>query len=161
MDEDRIEKHVIIRAPRERVWTALTDSEEFGRWFGARCEGPFVAGRRVRMVIAASELASPEEIAGHPYLGKPMVLLIERLERPHRFSYRWQPLETGGDPEAPDAPTTLVEFTLEEVPDGTRLTVVETGFSRLPAAHRESAYKSHDGGWSVQIVRVGVHIEQG
>jgi uncharacterized protein YndB with AHSA1/START domain len=161
MSEDRIEKHVVIRAPRDRVWKALTDSKEFGRWFGVRFEGPFAPGRSVRGVITPSELATPEETAGHPYLGKPMVFQIERLDPPHRFSYRWQPIEGRKSIEAEDGPSTLVEFTLEETKDGTQLTVVETGFSAIPATHRKAAYESHDGGWTVQVDRVRVHIEQG
>jgi uncharacterized protein YndB with AHSA1/START domain len=161
MAEERIVKNVIIRAPRERVWKALTDSQEFGRWFGAQFDGPFVAGRSVRGRIAPSEVATPEEIASHPYLGKPMVFQIERIEPPHRFSYRWQPLEGRDNPETFNGPSTLVEFTLDETNEGTRLTVTESGFSSIPTARRKSAYESHEGGWSVQVQRVRVHIEQG
>jgi uncharacterized protein YndB with AHSA1/START domain len=161
MTEDRIEKNVVIRASRDRVWRALTDSKEFGRWFGARFEGPFAPGRTVRGVIAPSERASSEETAGHPYLGKPLVVRVERMEPPHRFSYRWQPLEGPADSGAEEPPSTLVEFTLEDAKEGTRVTVVESGFSKIPAPHGQSAYKSHEGGWSIQVQRIRVHIEQG
>ena len=161
MDEDRIEKTVVIRAPPDRVWKALTDSQEFGRWSGARFEGSFVPGRSVRAVLAASEAATPEEMAGHPYLGKSMVFRIEQMDRPRRFSYRWQPLEVQTDPGGAEAPWTLVEFTLEEIQDGTKLTVIESGFSQIPATSRKPAYESHEGGWTVQVQRVRVHIEQG
>jgi uncharacterized protein YndB with AHSA1/START domain len=160
MTEDRIEKNVVVRATRERVWKALTDSQEFGSWFGARFEGPFIPGRTVRGVIAASALATPEETANHPYLGKPIILQIERVDPPRRFSYRWRPLDGRAAPETVDGPSTLVEFTLEEAEGGTRVTVVESGFSQLPDPHRKSAFESHEGGWSVQVQRVRVHIEQ-
>ncbi|HTW39562.1 MAG TPA: SRPBCC family protein [Thermoplasmata archaeon] len=161
MTEDRIEKSVVIRAPRDRVWKALTDSREFGRWFGVRFDGPFAARQTARGVIVPSEQATPEETAGHPYLGKEMVFHVERVEPPRRFSYRWEPLEGRTGAETAEGPSTLVEFTLDETPDGTRLTVIETGFSRLPAAHRKAAYDSHDGGWTIQVQRARVHIEQG
>jgi uncharacterized protein YndB with AHSA1/START domain len=160
MTEDRIEKSVDIRAPRDRVWKALADSQEFGRWFGARFEGPFVPGRAVRGVITPSELATPEETAGHPYLGRPMVLQVERMDPPTRFSYRWQPLEGRDDLVRGEGPSTLVEFTLEEMKGGTRVKIVESGFSLLPAKHRKPAYESHEGGWGVQVQRIRVHIEQ-
>lgn len=160
MVEDRIEKVVEIRAPRERVWQALTDSQEFGRWFGARFEGPFAAGRSVRAVLAPSESATPEEVAGHPYLGRPMVFHVERIDPPRRFSYRWQPLEGRSDPDVGEGPSTLVEFTLEETKEGTLLTVVESGFLGLPAPHRPSVFDSHEGGWGIQVQRIRVHIEQ-
>jgi uncharacterized protein YndB with AHSA1/START domain len=161
MTEDRIEKTVVVRAPRDRVWKALTDSHEFGRWFGAKFDGPFVSGRTVRGVITPSEQATPEETAGHPYLGKPMFFRVERVDPPGRFSYRWQPLEGGADLTTEEGPWTLVEFTLDETKDGTRLTVIESGFSKLPTARRQSAFDSHEGGWTIQVQRVRVHIEQG
>jgi uncharacterized protein YndB with AHSA1/START domain len=161
MTDDRIEKKVVVRAARDRVWKALTDSQEFGRWFGARFEGPFVSGQTVRGVLAPSSLATPQETAGHPYLGAPLILHVERLDPPHRFSYRWKPLEGGTDSAAGAGPLTLVEFTLEESNEGTIVIVVESGFSQLPATYRQAAYDSHEGGWSAQVNRVRVHIEQG
>jgi uncharacterized protein YndB with AHSA1/START domain len=160
MTSDRIEKSVVVRAPPDRVWKALTDSREFGRWFGARFEGPFEPGRTVRGVIAASERATPEETASHPYLGKPLIFQVERIEPPHRFSYRWQPLEGRPDAEVVEGPSTLVEFTLEETKEGTRVTVVESGFAQIPPPHRDAVYESHDGGWTVQVQRIRIHIEQ-
>ena len=44
---DRIEKQVLLRAPQDRVWRAITDSQEFGTWFRAKVDGPFVAGGAV------------------------------------------------------------------------------------------------------------------
>ena len=44
---DRIEKHVLLRAPRTRVWRALTSAKEFGRWFRVELDGEFAAGARV------------------------------------------------------------------------------------------------------------------
>lgn len=41
---DKIRKEIVLRAPQSRVWQALTDSTEFGEWFGARLEGPFREG---------------------------------------------------------------------------------------------------------------------
>ena len=45
---DRIEKRVVLRAPRMRVWRALTNAEEFGTWFRVKLEGAFTEGRPVR-----------------------------------------------------------------------------------------------------------------
>jgi len=44
MDTDRIEKKVILRAPRSRVWRAIANAEEFGEWFGVKLEGTFQQG---------------------------------------------------------------------------------------------------------------------
>ena len=48
-DTDRIERSVVIDAPRERVWRALSNAETFGRWFGANLDGQtFAPGQRAR-----------------------------------------------------------------------------------------------------------------
>ena len=49
---DRIEKQVLLRAPLGRVWQALTDSKEFGKWFGVKFDGPFKAGAPITGRIA-------------------------------------------------------------------------------------------------------------
>jgi len=41
---DRIERRTLLRAPLERVWHAISDSKQFGSWFGVELDGPFVAG---------------------------------------------------------------------------------------------------------------------
>jgi hypothetical protein len=46
-DADRIEKKVLLRATRERVWQAISDSSQFGAWFGVMFDGPFVEGARL------------------------------------------------------------------------------------------------------------------
>ena len=52
MNTDRIEKRIILRAPRERVWQAISDSKQFGSWFGVAFDGPFVEGTRLTGRIA-------------------------------------------------------------------------------------------------------------
>jgi uncharacterized protein YndB with AHSA1/START domain len=135
---DRIEKTVILRAPRSKVWRALTDSAQFGQWFGAKVDQPFTPGRRIRGPVTIPE-----------YTHLTFEVDVERMEPERLFSWRWQP---GGDPDIdPAEPTTLVVFQLEEVPEGTRLTVTETGFDRIPVARRGKAYRENDEGWTGQI----------
>ena len=43
---DRIVKTVLLRAPLERVWRAISEAQQFGAWFGVTFEGPFVEGAR-------------------------------------------------------------------------------------------------------------------
>ena len=46
---DRIERKILLKAPRSRVWRALSNAEEFGNWFGVALKGKaFVAGQRVQ-----------------------------------------------------------------------------------------------------------------
>jgi len=135
---DRIEKTIVLNAPRSKVWRALTDSVQFGEWFQAKLEGPFTPGRRVR---------GPMTYPGYEHLM--FEAAVEQMEPERLFSWRWQP---GGNPGVdPAEPTTLVVFELEEVPEGTRLTVTETGFDRIPASRRAKAYRGNDAGWTGQL----------
>ena len=137
---DRIEKRILLKAPRARVWRALVDSGEFGDWFGMKFEGPFVEGRSVR-----GRVTHP----GYEHLSGDIV--VERIEPETRFAYRWHPnaVEPGVDYSA--EPMTLVEFVLEEKPGGTLLTVVESGFDSLPIERRAKALEGNDSGWAAQM----------
>lgn len=135
---DRIVKTTVLRAPRSKVWRALTNSAQFGEWFGAKVADPFTPGRRVRGPITIPE-----------YTHLAFDVTVEQLEPERLFSWRWQP---GGNPDIDLAePTTLVVFELEEVPEGTRLTVTESGFDRIPPSRRAKAYRENDEGWSGQF----------
>lgn len=141
---DRIQKTTIIHAPRSKVWRALTDSQQFGQWFQARIDGPFTAGQRAEGAIT---------YPGYEHLRFEAV--IEQMEPERLFSWRWQP---GGDPVDPSQPMTLVVFELDEVPEGTRLTVTETGFDRIPVERRAKAYRQNDQGWTGQLENLRKYV---
>lgn len=142
---DRLEKTVVLRAPRSKVWQALTNSTQFGKWFGAKVDEPFTPGRRVR---------GPITIPKYTHLA--FEITVEQMEPERLFSWRWQP---GGNPDIdPAEPTTLVVFELEEVPEGTRLTVTETGFDRIPADRRGKAYRENDEGWTGQLDNIRKYL---
>ena len=145
---DRIEKEIVIRAPRERVWRALVEGREFGAWFGARVgEGTFAPGARVRGAIT------------HPgYEHVTLDLEIERVEPGRLLSWRWHPgaVEPGRDYSG--EPRTLVVFELSDAPGGTRLTVVESGFDAIPAARRAEAWRGNDAGWAAQVKNIDRHV---
>ncbi len=145
MSTDRIEKTIVLRAPRSRVWRALARADEFGAWFGVALEGAFAPGAHV-----TGHITTP----GHEHM--PVEMMIERVEPEHLFTYRWHPyaIEPGVD-YAQEA-MTLVEFHLAEIADGTQLRLVESGFDRLPPERRMTALRMNDGGWTQQIA----HIEQ-
>jgi uncharacterized protein YndB with AHSA1/START domain len=144
---DRIQKTMILRAPRSKVWRALTDSAQFGEWFQARLEGPFARGRKVR---------GPMTYPGYEHLT--FEVTVEQMEPERLFSWRWQP---GGDPDIdPAEPTTLVVFELEEIPEGTRLTVTESGFDQIPVARRSKAYRSNDAGWTGQMESIRKYLDR-
>ena len=146
---DRIEKQVTLRAPRSRVWRALTTPKEFGTWFGVKLDGgAFTEGAAVRGRIT------------HPgYEHLTMEMLIERIEPERYFSYRWHPYAHDPGVDYSSEPTTLVEFTLDETAAGTLLTVVESGFDRIPAARRAEAFRMNEQGWTQQMENIRGHVE--
>jgi len=142
---DRIEKTITLRAPRSRVWRALTDSAQFGQWFGAELNDPFLPGARVQ---------GPVTSRGYEHLT--MDITIDRVEPERLFSWRWQP--GGMENIDPAEPMTLVVFELEEVPEGTRLTVRESGFDQIPAARRGRAYRENTEGWTGQLENIRKYL---
>src|SRR5260221_7721188 len=147
---DRIEKKILLRAPRSRVWRALTRAEEFGAWFGVKLDNAFAPGAVVR-----GEITSP----GYEHLT--MELTVERMDPEQLFSCRWHPYAIDPKVDYSGEPTTLVEFRLEEVPDGTVLTVVESGFDQVPAARRAEAFRMNDQGWAAQMTNIERHVAAG
>jgi uncharacterized protein YndB with AHSA1/START domain len=144
---DRIEKNILLRAPRSRVWRALTDAGEFGSWFGVKLESGFAVGRHV-----TGNITYP----GYEHLK--MGVDVERMDAEQLFSFRWHPYAIDPKIDYSQEPTTLVEFRLEETADGTLLTVVESGFDRIPAERRAEAFRMNDNGWAQQMENIKRHV---
>jgi uncharacterized protein YndB with AHSA1/START domain len=151
MNTDRIEKQILLRAPRERVWQALSDSAEFGTWFGVKFDGPFKPGASMRGVIVTTSINAEVAKAQEPYKGLPFEITIEQMEPERLLSFRWHPhaIERAVDYSA--EPTTLVTFALEDVANGVMLTVTESGFDQIPLARRAKAFTANEGGWSLMV----------
>jgi uncharacterized protein YndB with AHSA1/START domain len=147
MNTDRIEKTVTLRAPRSRVWRAISNADEFGQWFGVTLDGAFAEGASV-----VGKIKDPR------YAHFQMELLIERIQPESLFSYRWHPHAMDSTADYSSEPTTLVEFRLDDAEEGTLLTIVESGFDRLPLARRAEAFRSNDGGWTGQIKNIARYV---
>lgn len=166
---DKIEKRVTLRAPLSRVWKAISDSAEFGRWFGFEVEGEFAPGKTVRgtfqgqldeealmehqrrLGLRASKVKAPPKGA--------TFCTVESVEPERYFSFRWIPYGIDAEADVENEPTTLVEFRLEEVPQGTLLTITESGFDRVPAHRRERAFRMNEGGWAAQAENIQRYVE--
>jgi uncharacterized protein YndB with AHSA1/START domain len=149
MSLDRIERRILLRAPRGRVWRALADSESFSQWFGIKMEGPFVPGARLR-----------GQITHKGYEHVPFEITIERMEPERLFSWRWHPSAKDPNADYSKEPTTLVVFELTDAPDGTLLTVVESGFEGIPLARRGEAYRGNEQGWTIQMKAIETYVGQ-
>ncbi len=148
MNTDSIEKKVLLRASLERVWRALSDSKEFGSWFGMTFEGQFAPGAFMRGVIVPTTVDAEVAAAQKQYEGVPVNITIEQMEPGRIFSFRWHPgpIEAGVDYSAD--PSTLVVFQLEEVAEGILLTITESGFDQIPLERRAKTFSTNESGWS-------------
>jgi uncharacterized protein YndB with AHSA1/START domain len=144
---DRIEKVIEIPAPVSRVWRALTDHREFGDWFRVRLDGPFEPG-----AVSSGSMTYPG------YEGWPWLATVEKMEPERYFSFRWHDHDPKSARPLAGQPTTLVEFRLQPVGGGTRLTITESGFASLTDARRIEAMRSNTEGWNIQAQNIARHV---
>jgi uncharacterized protein YndB with AHSA1/START domain len=145
---DRIERKVLLQAPRARVWRALANAEEFGSWFGVNLKGKsFAAGQRTQ-----GQITHP----GYEYVV--FEIWIERIEPERLMSWRWHPAAVEQGVDYSSEPTTLVTFELQDADGGTLLSVVESGFDNVPPHRRLGAFRMNSEGWDEQMQRIERHV---
>jgi uncharacterized protein YndB with AHSA1/START domain len=147
----RIEKQIELKAPVSRVWRALTDYREFGRWFRVKLDGPFVPGQ-----VSRGNMTYP----GYEHVKWEAV--VEKMEPERLFSFTWphaKSLDRGEySADYSNAPTTLVEFRLEPTGNGTRLRITESGFDQLPGDLGPEAFRRNEGGWTEQLKNIETYV---
>jgi uncharacterized protein YndB with AHSA1/START domain len=148
-DTDCIERSVVVKAPRARVWRAISNAEEFGTWFGVNLKGQtFSPGQLIR---------GPITIAGYEHVI--WEVRIERIEPPNLLSYRWHPYAIDPKVDYTKEEPTLVTFRLSDAPgDATLLTLVESGFDKVPPERRQEAFRMNSRGWSAQMDNIARHV---
>ena len=157
-DTDRIEKQILLRAPLERVWEAIGDATQFGAWFGVEFDRQFAPGASISGRIVPTKVDAEVAKMQEPHTGVSCDITVERMEPMKLLSFRWHPyaIESGGD--YSKEPTTLVTFELEEVREGTRLTITESGFGRIPLSRRAEAFASNEHGWAIQATLIEKYL---
>ena len=148
---DRIEKQVLLKAPRERVWRALSEADQFGTWFGVRFDGPFIEGERLTGKIVPTRVDAEVAAMQTPYEGTPFEWIVERIAPMQRLAFRWHPFGIDKTIDYSHEPMTLIVFELHDVPEGTLLIVTESGFDKLPPERRAKAFAANEGGWTHQM----------
>lgn len=144
--EDAIRVELLIRAPRERVWKALTDSDEWANWFGDKITGDFQVGS--------------EQILDFGKYGTETCEVVERIEG-EVIAYRWHPgMKIEGEVYEPDQRTTC-RFELSDANEGTRLVLTESGFAAIPKTRRPSAFKDNTEGWEAELAELVAWLEEG
>ncbi|HEY0231008.1 MAG TPA: SRPBCC family protein [Dokdonella sp.] len=150
MSTDRIEKSVLLRSTRERVWNAVSDAAQFGRWFGVAFDGPFAAGAHVTGRIVPTSVDAEVAARQKAFEGMPFDFRVERIEPMRHISFRWHPFAIEPGVDYSNEPTTLIEFELADAQGGILLAITESGFDAIPLARRARAFAANDGGWTAQ-----------
>lgn len=158
MNTDRIEKQILLRAPLARVWKAVSDAREFGLWFGVAFDGPFVAGQRLVGRVVPTTVDPEVAKLQAPHAGARFEITVERIEPMRRFAFRWHPFAVDPAIDYAQEPMTLVLFELEQVEGGTRLTISESGFDRIPLERRAKAFTANEGGWEKQAQLIAKYL---
>ncbi len=147
MNANRIEKRIELKAPVSRVWRALTNHEEFGQWFHAKLDGPFVAGK-----VTRGHITYPG------YEHHKWEVTVQKMEPEKLFSFTWHPYAVDSSVDYSKETPTLVEFRLQEIKGGTLLILTESGFDKIPDGRRPEAFRMNDQGWTVQVANIEAHV---
>jgi uncharacterized protein YndB with AHSA1/START domain len=146
---DRIEKKILLRAPQWRVWSALTNSAEFGEWFGVKFDSEFVPLHPI-----SGTITNPP---GYEHLA--WKIIVDEIVPERLFSFFWHPYAVDPNVDYSDETPTKVTFELREAADsGTWLTLVESGFDKVPVARRAKAFEMNDNGWDIQMKRIETYV---
>jgi uncharacterized protein YndB with AHSA1/START domain len=149
MDPDRIDTSIELPAPASRVWRALTDSAEFGAWFGVALDGPFQPGHQ-----SAGQMTHP---GPEPLTWR---AVIQDIEPEQYFAFTWHPHAVDPGHDYSEEVPTLVEFRLTPTLSGALLTLSESGFEDLPDARRGEAYTMQQRGWPQQMKNIQAYLAQ-
>ena len=145
---DRIERKIVLKAPRARVWRALTSIEEFNSWFAVRLQG--------KHFTAGGTFSGPVAHPGYEHVI--MEVTIEKVEPEKLLSWRWHPNAIDPKVDYSGEPTSLVEFQLQDAVGGTLLTVVESGIDNIPVARRLQVFRMNSEGWEIQMKNIEKHV---
>lgn len=119
-----VERETMVEASPEEVWEALTDEDRLEEWLAPEVElDPFEGGE-------ISVRDGDDERNG----------TVETLEENERFAFTWS---------RPGEGESFVEFTIEALPGGSRVTVVETPTSTAAGPMAMAA-----GGWGPRLARL-------
>lgn len=150
MTPDRIERTIDLKAPIDRVWSAITDHNEFGTWFKVALDGPFAVAE-----VSRGQITYPG------YEDLKWEATVQAMEPNRLFSFTWCPTANEPGVDYSGEPDTLVEFRFAPTADGgTRLVVSESGFDALPDGPvRDEAFKLNSQGWDIQAKNIAAHID--
>jgi uncharacterized protein YndB with AHSA1/START domain len=137
--QDAIIKEITVKAPKERVYSAITDPKQIIMWFPDGVEGQLEVGQQPKLIFEGHGKTSIYVAAAEPY---------------EYFAFRWVPGGANTVDDVLAVQTTLIEFRIEETGDGTKITVKESGFAAFPADFAVRAIKEDSDGWEYMMGRL-------
>jgi uncharacterized protein YndB with AHSA1/START domain len=141
MEPLTITRTIDIAAPRERVWAALTTPELLAQWLGQ--------GAVFDATVGAQGSYTWTDWGRFP-------LVVEAVDAPSTLAVRWASKPDG---ELSETSSTTVHYTLETIPSGTRLTVMESGFELLDG-DRQTAFDNNSHGWDEELAELVSFLER-
>jgi uncharacterized protein YndB with AHSA1/START domain len=137
--QDAIVREITVKAPQERVYHAITDPTQLIKWFPDAVEGTIEVGQQPVFTFEGHGKARVYIVGANPF---------------DYFAFRWVP---GGSELIDDVtcvPTTLIEFTIEDMGGMSKITLKESGFASLPAEVAEEKFSMNSGGWDYMMGRL-------
>jgi len=138
----KIERSIVIKADQAKVWKALTTPEALAKWFEVFDFDRLEVGQKIHFSWEPNDAVDFSETSGE-------IAMVEPISR---FGYRWRIAP-------PEPAMTLVIFDLETVPEGTRVTVTETGFEAISDAQREKRFNDNMGGWQGVMGQLAAYLQ--
>jgi uncharacterized protein YndB with AHSA1/START domain len=137
---DSVEREILIEASPEVVWGVITEPEQINCWFSDEAEVEVRAGADGTLTWR------PGGRGGKRGSGMIVPIRVMDAEPFRRFSFRWNHPEGAGPDQSNSA---LVEFSLLEEANGTRLRVVESGIGAVTHDEQGKAryVEEHEQGW--------------
>lgn len=145
--QNSIKKSTVLKHSINQVWNAISDSKQFGEWFGVKFNQEFKAKQSIK-----GNITHPE------YEHLIMQISIQELNPCQLFSFTWHPYAVDEKYDYSQEAPTLIEFKLQEIGQNTELVITESGFDNIPANRKEEAYKMNEGGWEQQIVNITEYL---
>jgi uncharacterized protein YndB with AHSA1/START domain len=139
---NEIRRKMSFPLPIERVWQAISTPQGLSRWFSDQVE----------LDENGQDLALTWDDYGT------VSARIEASEPPRRFAFRWGAHGYQSGQPYTDENSTLVTFFLSETPDGTDLTLSETGFAELAPEQRRGSFEDNSGGWTKELDHLQAYL---
>jgi uncharacterized protein YndB with AHSA1/START domain len=144
--QNTIVREITVKATKEKVYKAITDPEQITTWFPDSIEGSLEVGQQPVFTFSKQNHKSR--------------IYVEAAKPFEYFAYRWVPGAAGTADDVLSVPNTLVEFHIEELKNGSKIILKESGFASLPSEVAEKSFNENSGGWGFMMGRLEKAMNQ-